>query len=153
MSLSNELLIVMRRRPRQTKIIDRPTAGSPRCPEHGFRPYFRRNSSCLCGACLVFLVATICPKVLNRLEGGWFWLGQPGIVDVTAREWWLACMGRLDPCGSSDVLPCAPLHCLTVRLHSNGQLVVSCIAYLRRRHSRVSSTLFRSTLPVMGGVG
>ena len=153
MSLSDELLIVMRRHPRQTAIIDRLTAESPRCPEHDFRHYFRRNSSCLCGACLVFLVVTICLKVLNGLEGGWFWLGRPGIVDVTAREWWLACMGRLDPCWSSDILPCTPLHCLTVCLHSNGQLVVFCTAYLRRRYSRVPSSLFRSTLPVMGGVG
>ena len=32
---------------------------------------------------------------------------------VTAREWHTACIGWLDPCFGSDVLPCKPVQCWT----------------------------------------
>lgn len=74
---------------------------------------------------------------------GGHWLGGLGIANVTAREWWLACVGRLDPCLCSDVRPCLPLHFWPVRCVAPGRRSVSCAGYLRRRQSRVPSSLFR----------
>jgi len=68
------------------------------------------------GACLGALVVGSGLRCLHPSRVDDQGLVRSGIVYGRAREWWLACMGTLDPCSGSDDVSCLPLQ-LLVRVH------------------------------------